>query len=73
MMDHHMRWTYTYGNGANKILKDMITRFHQMSGKDSVYVPGWDCHGLPIGLKIEEQYKKEKNKDEVPIKDFRQE
>ena len=44
-----------------------------MNGKDSVYVPGWDCHGLPIEWKIEEQYKKKKNKDEVPIKDFRQE
>jgi len=62
------------GTALNKILKDMITRFHQMSGKDSVYVPGWDCHGLPIEWKIEEQYKKKKkNKDEVPIKDFRQE
>ena len=57
------------GTALNKILKDMITRFHQMNGKDSVYVPGWDCHGLPIEWKIEEQYKKEKNKDEVPIKD----
>ena len=62
------------GTALNKILKDMITRFHQMNGKDSVYVPGWDCHGLPIEWKIEEQYKKKKkNKDEVPIKDFRQE
>ncbi len=62
------------GTALNKILKDMITRFQQMSGKDSVYVPGWDCHGLPIEWKIEEQYKKKKkNKDEVPIKDFRQE
>ena len=60
------------GTALNKILKDMITRFHQMAGKDSVYVPGWDCHGLPIEWKIEEQYKKnKKNKDEVPIKDFR--
>ena len=43
-----------------------------MDGKDSVYVPGWDCHGLPIEWKIEEQYKKnKKDKDEVPIKDFR--
>jgi isoleucyl-tRNA synthetase len=50
----------------------MITKFHQMDGKDSVYVPGWDCHGLPIEWKIEEQYKKnKKNKDEVPIKKFR--
>ncbi len=62
------------GTALNKILKDMIVRFHQMDGKDSVYVPGWDCHGLPIEWKIEEQYKKnKKNKDEVPIKDFRME
>ena len=62
------------GTALNKILKDMITRFHQMNGKDSVYVPGWDCHGLPIEWKIEEQYKKKKkNKDEVPIEKFRQE
>ena len=62
------------GTALNKILKDMIIRFHQMNGKDSVYVPGWDCHGLPIEWKIEEQYKKKKkNKDEIPIKDFRQE
>ena len=58
----------------NKILKDIVTKFHQMDGKDSVYVPGWDCHGLPIEWKIEEQYKKnKKNKDEVPIKNFRSE
>ena len=62
------------GTALNKILKDMIIRFHQMNGKDSVYVPGWDCHGLPIEWKIEERYKKnKKNKDEVPIKDFRNE
>ena len=60
------------GTALNKILKDMIIKFHQMSGKDSIYVPGWDCHGLPIEWKIEELYKKnKKNKDEVPIKDFR--
>jgi len=60
------------GTALNKILKDMITRFHQMDGKDSVYVPGWDCHGLPIEWKIEEQYKKnKKDKNQVPIKDFR--
>ena len=62
------------GTALNKILKDMVTKFHQMDGKDSVYVPGWDCHGLPIEWKIEEQYKKnKKNKDEVPIKNFRSE
>jgi len=60
------------GTALNKILKDIITRFHQMDGKDSVYVPGWDCHGLPIEWKIEEQYKKnKKDKDQVPVKDFR--
>ena len=48
------------GTALNKILKDIIIRFHQMNGKDSVYVPGWDCHGLPIEWKIEEQYKKKK-------------
>ena len=46
------------GTALNKILKDIIVKFHQMDGKDSVYVPGWDCHGLPIEWKIEEQYKK---------------
>ena len=48
------------GTALNKILKDIIVKFHQMAGKDSVYVPGWDCHGLPIEWKIEEQYKKNK-------------
>ena len=62
------------GTALNKILKDTITRFHQNGWKGLIYVPGWDCHGLPIEWKIEEQYKKKKkNKDEVPIKDFRQE
>ena len=62
------------GTALNKILKDIVTKFHQMNNKDSIYVPGWDCHGLPIEWKIEEQYKKrKKNKDEVPIKDFRKE
>ena len=62
------------GTALNKILKDIVTKFHQMSGEDSVYVPGWDCHGLPIEWKIEEQYKKnKKNKNEVPINEFRKE
>ncbi len=62
------------GTALNKILKDIIVKFHQMNGKDSVYVPGWDCHGLPIEWKIEEQYKKnKKNKNEVPIVEFRKE
>ncbi len=62
------------GTALNKILKDIIVKFHQMNGKDSVYVPGWDCHGLPIEWKIEEQYKKnKKNKNEIPIVEFRKE
>ncbi len=62
------------GTALNKILKDIVIKFHQMDNKDSIYVPGWDCHGLPIEWKIEEEYKKKKkNKDEVPTKDFRKE
>ncbi len=60
------------GHALNKILKDLVTRSQQMAGKDSNYVPGWDCHGLPIEWKIEEEYRaKGKNKDEVPIIEFR--
>ncbi len=62
------------GHALNKILKDIITRSFQMRGFDSNYVPGWDCHGLPIEWKIEEAYRaKGKNKDEVPVNEFRQE
>ncbi|MBD8892963.1 isoleucine--tRNA ligase [Roseibium litorale] len=62
------------GHALNKTLKDMVTRSMQMTGWDSNYVPGWDCHGLPIEWKIEEQYRaKGKNKDEVPVNEFRQE
>ncbi|WP_428081021.1 isoleucine--tRNA ligase [Candidatus Pelagibacter sp.] len=62
------------GTALNKILKDIIVKFHQMDGKDSIYVPGWDCHGLPIEWKIEEEYKKnKKNKNDVPIVEFRKE
>ncbi|MBS1182714.1 MAG: ileS [Proteobacteria bacterium] len=62
------------GHALNKILKDIITRSRQMMGYDSNYVPGWDCHGLPIEWKVEEEYRaKGKNKDEVPINDFRAE
>ena len=43
------------GTALNKILKDIINRFQSMLGKDANYVPGWDCHGLPIESKIEEQ------------------
>ncbi len=62
------------GHALNKTIKDMIVRSHQMMGHDARYVPGWDCHGLPIEWKIEEQYRKKgKNKDEVNVVDFRQE
>lgn len=62
------------GTAMNKILKDVIVRSQQMMGKDAPYVPGWDCHGLPIEWKIEEKYRKGgKNKDEVPPVEFRQE
>ncbi len=62
------------GHALNKILKDVINRTQQMQGKDARYVPGWDCHGLPIEWKIEEKYrKKKKDKDAVPVVEFRQE
>ena len=60
------------GHALNKILKDVIIRSQQMQGKDAVYVPGWDCHGLPIEWKIEEQYRnKGLDKDDVPATEFR--
>jgi isoleucyl-tRNA synthetase len=62
------------GHALNKILKDIVTRSQRMMGKDANYVPGWDCHGLPIEWKIEEQYRaKGRNKDEVPVVEFRRE
>ncbi|WP_343314824.1 isoleucine--tRNA ligase [Brucella sp. BE17] len=62
------------GHALNKILKDVITRSFQMRGFNSNYVPGWDCHGLPIEWKIEEKYRAQgKNKDEVAINEFRKE
>jgi len=62
------------GHALNKILKDVVNRSQSMLGKNANYVPGWDCHGLPIEWKIEEQYRKKgKDKDEVPVSEFRQE
>ncbi|TDI61476.1 MAG: isoleucine--tRNA ligase [Alphaproteobacteria bacterium] len=62
------------GHVMNKVLKDVIVRSRQMTGYDAPYVPGWDCHGLPIEWKIEEKYRKKgKNKDEIPAQEFRQE
>ena len=62
------------GHALNKILKDVINRSFQMRGRDANYVPGWDCHGLPIEWKIEERYRaRGLDKDQVPINEFRQE
>ena len=60
------------GHALNKILKDFIVRSQQMLGFDSRYVPGWDCHGLPIECKIEEKFRQRgQNKDEVPVNELR--
>ncbi|HEY0148931.1 MAG TPA: isoleucine--tRNA ligase [Allosphingosinicella sp.] len=62
------------GHAMNKVLKDIIVRSQSLMGKDAPYVPGWDCHGLPIEWKIEEQYRKKKqDKDQVPPREFRAE
>jgi isoleucyl-tRNA synthetase len=62
------------GTGLNKILKDVVNRAHQMAGEDGFYIPGWDCHGLPIEWKIEEEYRaRKRNKDEVDVLAFRAE
>ena len=59
------------GTALNKILKDVVVRSHQMMGWDAPYVPGWDCHGLPIEWEIEKEYRaKGKNKDNVPVAEF---
>lgn len=62
------------GHAMNKILKDIIVRSQSLMGKDAPYVPGWDCHGLPIEWKVEEAYRaKKQSKDEVPPTEFRAE
>src|SRR5829696_475611 len=62
------------GHALNKIMKDLVVRSQQMLGHDSNYVPGWDCHGLPIEWKIEEEYRaRGKDKDAVDIVEFRRE
>ena len=62
------------GHALNKIHKDVINRARQMAGEDGLYIPGWDCHGLPIEWKIEEEYRKSgRDKDAVPVLDFRAE
>ncbi|WP_273241089.1 isoleucine--tRNA ligase [Hyphomonas atlantica corrig.] len=60
------------GTAMNKIVKDIIVRSHQMTGLDASYLPGWDCHGLPIEWKVEEEFRsKGKTKDDVAPGDFR--
>jgi isoleucyl-tRNA synthetase len=62
------------GTALNKVLKDIVNRSQQMLGKDANYVPGWDCHGLPIEWEVEKKYRAAgKNKDEVPIVELRRE
>ncbi|WP_084397788.1 isoleucine--tRNA ligase [Henriciella aquimarina] len=60
------------GTAMNKILKDLVVRGHQMLGYDASYIPGWDCHGLPIEWKVEEEFRaKGRTKDDVPGDEFR--
>jgi len=60
------------GHALNKVLKDTVCRSRQMQGYNANYVPGWDCHGLPIEWKVEEEYRaKGRNKDEIPVAEFR--
>ena len=62
------------GHALNKVLKDVINRTWQMQGRNAHYVPGWDCHGLPIEWKVEEGYRtRGQDKDAVPVVEFRQE
>src|ERR1700744_1521846 len=66
------------GHALNKILKDLVVKSHQMLGNDSNYVPGWDCHGLPIEWRVEEEYRAKGNEkpnfsDPVAINAFRDE
>ena len=65
---------FILAHALNKVLKDMVVRSQQMLGKDARYIPGWDCHGLPIEWKIEEKYRqKGRDKDHVPVIEFRRE
>src|ERR1700761_5671893 len=62
------------GHAMNKVLKDIIVRSQSLLGKDAPYVPGWDCHGLPIEWKVEEAYRAKKlDKDQGPVAQFRAE
>ena len=60
------------GTAMNKVLKDFVCRAHQMMGEDAPYVPGWDCHGLPIEWKVEEEFRKKgRPKDSISKAEFR--
>ncbi|MDQ4088263.1 MAG: isoleucine--tRNA ligase, partial [Pseudomonadota bacterium] len=62
------------GHAMMKTIKDFIIRSQSLMGKDAPFIPGWDCHGLPIEWKIEEAYRKKKiDKDQVPAREFRAE
>ena len=62
------------GHAMNKVLKDIVVRSQTLLGKDAPFVPGWDCHGLPIEWKVEEAYRAKKlSKDDVPVDQFRAE
>lgn len=62
------------GHALNKILKDIVIKYKRFQGKNVPYIPGWDCHGLPIEWKVEEAYRAaKKDKDEVPVLEFRKE
>ena len=62
------------GHAMMKTIKDFIIRSQSLMGKDAPFIPGWDCHGLPIEWKVEEQYRKKKlDKDQVPPREFRAE
>src|SRR5438105_331875 len=58
------------GHALNKILKDIIVRYKTMAGYEAPYVPGWDCHGLPIELQLMKELKVT-DKHKVDRKDFR--
>ncbi|MDR2417378.1 MAG: isoleucine--tRNA ligase [Holosporales bacterium] len=60
------------GHALNRILKDAIVRLHQMNGWDAVFVPGWDCHGLPIEWQVEENFRKQgRPKESIAPQEFR--
>ena len=62
------------GHALNRILKDVVMRAHRMAGEDVPFIPGWDTHGLPIEWKVEEEYRASgRDKDAVPVLDFRDE